>query len=280
MALWNEFMASRDKLQHAILLAGGFAIGITGSMVWQGRSDTSNVHPHIHPDGTRKTIKTGILEGGAYLFQSKAPLQGFNIYLVGFHPMVEDPCHQMEAHHFCKQVNEDFAQCILCDGNTHDANITGIEYIISEKLFQELTAEEKKFWHPHNYEILSGLLSAPGLPKIAEKSLMKTKMNSYGKTIHTWRAKCWEGNQPYLDTLPLGKPLLGWSFNHNGEIRDDLVIGYEMAFNRKTNDTQQQRQSLVAISKPQEGVDKLLPYFKEPEKITCLHGVVDVSEEN
>jgi len=50
-----------------------------------------------------------------------------------FHPMKQEPAHQMEAHHFCKQVNEDFAQCVLFDGNTSAANMTGVEYIISEK---------------------------------------------------------------------------------------------------------------------------------------------------
>ena len=83
--------------------------------------------------------------------------------------MHDDPCHQMEAHHYCKKLNEDFSQCLLYDGNTKNANLTGIEYIISEKLFQSLTPEESKYWHPHNYEILSGQLVAPGLPSPIEK---------------------------------------------------------------------------------------------------------------
>lgn len=83
--------------------------------------------------------------------------------------MHDDPCHQMEAHHYCKKLNEDFSQCLLYDGNTKNANLTGIEYIISEKLFQSLLPEETQYWHPHNYEILSGQLVAPGIPSPLEK---------------------------------------------------------------------------------------------------------------
>jgi hypothetical protein len=30
----------------------------------------------------------------------------------------------MVAHHFCTQVNEDFAQCVPFDGNTRDASLS------------------------------------------------------------------------------------------------------------------------------------------------------------
>jgi hypothetical protein len=84
-----------------------------------------------------------------------------DIYPVGFHPMKDGPAHQMEAHHFCHQVNEDFAQCVLFDGSTAQARLNGFEYIISEKLFASLREAERKYWHPHNGEILSGQPVAP-----------------------------------------------------------------------------------------------------------------------
>ncbi len=62
------------------------------------------------PAGEPKTPKTRMLEAGAMLLQSTTPLKSFDIYLVGFHPMKDHPEHQMEAHHYCQQVNEDFAQ--------------------------------------------------------------------------------------------------------------------------------------------------------------------------
>jgi hypothetical protein len=52
------------------------------------------------------------------------------MYLVGFHPSKSDPGMQMESHHYCDQVNEDLAQCVLYDGNTEQARLHGVEYII------------------------------------------------------------------------------------------------------------------------------------------------------
>src|ERR1051325_6973784 len=128
-----------------------------------GWSRAEEREPGVAPPGEEKSTKTLMLETGAKVLQSNAPVQVMDIYLVGFHPMKEDPAHQMEAHHFCHQVNEDFAQCALFDSNTKDAHLNGIEYIISEKVFSSLPLEEQQYWHPHNYEILSGQLVAPGL---------------------------------------------------------------------------------------------------------------------
>jgi hypothetical protein len=44
------------------------------------------------------------------------------VHLVGFHAAKNQPSHQMEAHHDCRQVNEDFAQCALYDGDAAAAN--------------------------------------------------------------------------------------------------------------------------------------------------------------
>ena len=62
----------------------------------------------------------------------------------------------------------------------------GVEYIVSEKIFKNMPAEEKKLWHSHVYDIKSGLILAPGLSEVAEKELMTSLINTYGKTFHFW----------------------------------------------------------------------------------------------
>lgn len=222
------------------------------------------------PPGEAKTAKTRTLETGAKVLQTKPPLNGFNIYLVGFHPMKAQPEMQLEAHHYCRQVNEDFAQCVLFDGNKGNANMNGVEYIISEKLFESLPVEERKYWHPHNGEILSGQLIAPGIPKAAEKSLMKTKMNSYGKTWHVWDT----GHEGHpADALPLGEPLLAWSFNRDGEALPGLVEKRDREMHVDTEATRRQRAELQALAKPQSGVDDLKGKFLRPAR--DIPGVID-----
>lgn len=222
------------------------------------------------PPGEPKTAKTRALETGAKVLQTKAPLNGFNIYLVGFHPMKAKPDIQLEAHHYCRQVNEDFAQCVLFDGNTAAANMNGVEYIISEKLFASLPEDERKYWHPHNGEILSGQLVAPGIPKAAERSLMKAKMNSYGKTWHVWNTG--HEGQP-ADALPMGDPLLAWSFSRDGEVMPGLVGKRDRKIGIDTAATRRQRTQLQALARPQSGVDDLKEKFGRPTQ--DIPGVVD-----
>lgn len=226
--------------------------------------------PAAAPAGEAKSTETKMLEAGARLLQGNAPLKAFDVYLVGFHPMKAHPERQMEAHHYCHQMNEDFAQCVLFDGNTRDANMNGVEYIISEKLFESLPADEKKYWHPHNGEILSGQLMAPGIPKFAEKALMEKKMNSYGKTWHVWNTG--HEGQP-ADQLPLGDPMLAWSFNRDGEAKPGLVEKRDRKMGISSAQTRQERAELQQLAKPQSGVDDLKGKFARPTQ--DIPGVLD-----
>lgn len=237
----------------------------------QGTRDAkSDTTPQTKPAGETKTSETKILEAGAKLLQSNSPLKPFDIYLVGFHPMKDHPEDQMEVHHYCSQVNEDFAQCVLFDSNMANANLNGIEYIISEKLFAKLPEAEKKYWHPHNGEILSGLLVAPDIPGIAEKALMKGKMNSYGKTWHVWNTG--HDEQPG-DTLPLGEPMLAWSFNRDGEARPGLVEKRDKKMGISHVEKRMQRKNLIQFAEPQSGVDDLKGKFARPTQ--DISGVTD-----
>jgi hypothetical protein len=226
--------------------------------------------PTTTPPGQEKTGKTVMLEAGARLLQGDAPVDGFDIYLNGFHPMKEKPEIQMEAHHYCHQINQDFAQCILFDGNTSKANLNGLEYIISEKLFNSLPPDERKYWHPHNGEILSGQLVAPGIPQVAEHALMKSKMNSYGKTWHVWHTG---GPGAQASLLPLGEPMLAWSFNRDGEARPGLVETRDREMDVSTAQKRKDRADLRKLAKPQSGVDDLKGKFGRPTR--DIPGVVD-----
>ena len=209
--------------------------------------------------GADRTAKTAALETGANVMQAKAPVESIAMYMDGFHVSKDDPTLQMEAHHYCNQANQEFAQCVLFDGNTADARMTGIEYIISERLYDTLPAEERAYWHPHNYEILSGQLRMPGLPDVAEKEALKGKVNSYGKTWHTWMTGI--HNRP-ADPLPFGPPRLQWSFNRDGEAMPDMVAARDKRFDLDTPRARADRQDLVALAKPQGGVgamDGLFP---------------------
>lgn len=229
-----------------------------------------DTRPRVTPPGAPETAKTETLAAGAALLQSQAPLRPMDVHLVGFHAAKDDPSMQMEAHHYCAQVNQDFMQCTLFDGNTETANLIGIEYIISDTLFERLPEAEQKFWHPHNYEILSGTLVAPGIPAAVEHELMNGKMNSYGKTWHVWNSA------PYGrtgDRMPVGDAILEWSFNRDGEAQPGLIQTRDQRMSINSMEKRRDRADLVPLAEPQSGVDALKGDFKGPTE--PIPGVVD-----
>jgi hypothetical protein len=195
--------------------------------------------------------------------QSKPPVEQIAMYLVGFHPSKSDPQTQMESHHYCDQVNEDFVQCVLYDGNTAAARLHGVEYIISEKLHATLPPDERPYWHPHNFEILSGQLRMPGLPAVAEGEALKAKINSYGKTWHFWKTGLF-GEE--ADALPLGPPHLAWSFNHDGEAKPGMVEARDTRMGLDTTATRRDRAAWTTLARPQAGVDAMAAGFPAAQR--------------
>lgn len=212
--------------------------------------------PSSGPEGKPKEEDTRLLEKGAGTLQTFDPVSQIDTYLDGFHPMKDDPSHAMEAHHFCHARNEEFTQCVLFDANTANANMVGIEYIISERLFESLPKEEQKLWHPHNYEILSGQLVAPGLPDVAEHAFLEKKLNSYGKTWHTW-----DTSAPDQKTLPLGPPMLMWSYNADGEIDEQALRERDKRMNIEAANKREARKDMAGAAHPQRGVHALSSSF-------------------
>lgn len=253
----------------AVLATAGVAAapGGAGGPGPSGRPEASpageTAAPVKAPPGAEKSARTEMLEAGAKALQSSGPAGKLDLHLVGIHPMKAHPSHQMVAHHFCQQVNQDFAQCVLFDGDDERARLTGIEYIISSAQFDKLPEAEKAYWHPHNYEILSGQLQAPGLPVAAETAFLREKMNSYGKTWHVWDTGS-PGRAGSM--LPMGDPMLAWSFNHDGEVAPALLADYERRQRATLADKQRQREELRSLARPQQGENALEGKFSEGDK--------------
>lgn len=204
-----------------------------------GCSRENNTASNVTPPGEPESAKSKTLEAGAVMLQNKPPIEALNAYLDGFHFYNGRPKAQMEAHHYCAIVNEDVRQCVIYDGNTKDAKIMGVEYIISGKLFAGLPPEEKQLWHSHQYEVKSGELIAPGIPDVAEKELMEQLVGTYGKTWHTWHTD--------LDkALPLGVPQLMMGFTADGQIDLPMVEARDKRFDVSSMDKRKQREGITA----------------------------------
>ncbi|KAJ2959595.1 hypothetical protein NQZ79_g4897 [Umbelopsis isabellina] len=173
--------------------------------------------------GDPLSVKSNVLNAVAGGTQNFGPIKHICEHVCGFHGYAHDMTRQVHAHHMCSHVNEDFRQCIIYDSPEPTARLIGIEYIISEKLFDQLDAEEKKFWHSHDYEVRGGSLALP-MPKMmpelgveaAERQSLIDLQKTYGKTWHTWQID--RG-----DALPLGPPQLMMSFTKDGQLNADMA---------------------------------------------------------
>jgi hypothetical protein len=193
---------------------------------------------NVTAPGTQESAKTRVLETGAALLQRKTPIAALNAYLDGFHFYSGNVKAQMEAHHYCAIVNDDVIQCVIYDGNIEDAKLMGVEYIISQKLFATLPADEKALWHSHVHEVKSGQLIAPGIPEIAEHELMEKLINTYGKTWHTW-------NTDLDKKLPIGVPQLMMGFTADGQSDQTLVQARDARFKVDSNAKRKNREDIA-----------------------------------
>ncbi len=163
--------------------------------------------------------------------------KGIHEHVCGFHFYTHDMSRQVEAHHYCAHPTEELWQCVLygelllrdsctarrglcacspaglafdlanspaggADSDEPGARLIGVEYIVSERLFQALPEAERRLWHSHRYEVQSGVLVAPHVPKAAERADMQKLAGTYGKAVHTWQID--RG-----DALPLGGRMQG-----------------------------------------------------------------------
>src|SRR5215213_8586823 len=168
------------------LLAGLGLGGLTAALAGRAAAQPAG-SPQGATSGEPRSTRSRVLETGAAILQSNAPLDAMSVYLNGFHFYADDMGRQVEAHHYCTHLAEDFHQCVIFDSNEKGARLIGVEYIVSERLFRGLPDDEKRLWHSHHYEVKSGALIAPGLPEIAEHAALAPIVSTYGKTFHTWQ---------------------------------------------------------------------------------------------
>jgi hypothetical protein len=207
----------------------------------------NNTASNVEPPGEDTTLRTQVLEAGAVALQNKPPVDAINANLDGFHFYNGRMQGQMEAHHYCSLLNEELTQCVIFDGNTADAKIMGVEYILSERLFNSLPEAEKPLWHSHVYAVRSGSLIAPGIPALAEQELMKKLISTYGKTWHTWHTDL-EKN------LPIGVPQLMMGFTADGQADSTMITERNRRFDLDIEEVKRRRAE-IPVPPIAEGAD-------------------------
>jgi hypothetical protein len=136
---------------------------------------------------------------------AKAPIQEVlhcPLSFSGVHLLKDLPEHAQVAYHYCKPINDDVSQCILYDGTGPDARLIGVEYLVSDALYQRMPSEEKAYWHDHRHEVDAGLLKSLTQSGAEAEKTVAAIRPLWGKVFHTWAVG---------KSYPIGPPRLFWS---------------------------------------------------------------------
>jgi Protein of unknown function (DUF1264) len=180
------------------------------------------------------------------------PMRGPHAHFCGIHAAKHNAKLQFIAQHYCTahapgaghsaSKDDPIFQCVLFDTCETNAKLLGVEYVISDVRYQALPEEEKKYWHPHAYEVLGGGLVALGMPPEGERSFMKMLLTTWGKAWHTW--------PDTATAIPMGEPLLIWSLNGDGQVDEKLIAKRDADFDVSTAEIRERRRGEFKLDVP------------------------------
>ncbi|XP_009600901.1 oil body-associated protein 2C [Nicotiana tomentosiformis] len=217
------------------------------------------------PPGKPMSTEQHMLDKGAQMLQSLTPIKQMNQHVCTFALYNHDMNRQIETHHYVTRLNQDFLQCAVYDSDHSTAHLIGVEYIVSDRIFETLPEEEQKLWHSHAYEIKSGLWVNPRAPEMVVKHELENIAKTYGKFWCTWQTD--RG-----DKLPIGAPALMMSPQavNLGMIKPEVIQKRDDKYNMSTD---AMKRSRLEIAEP-EWLNPQADYWKQHGK--CF--VVDIED--
>ncbi|KAJ4980236.1 hypothetical protein NE237_031073 [Protea cynaroides] len=163
--------------------------------------------------GKPVTLGSQMLDKGTQMLQSLKPVKQMQQHVCSFRLYSHDMNRQIETHHYVIRLNQDFltiptiptlassvisfsflihrniCQVKLINGLHYSDHGTGVEYIVSDKIFTNLSPDEQKPWHSHAYEIKSGIWLNPRVSEMLQKTELRNLAKTYGKCWCTWRVE-------------------------------------------------------------------------------------------
>lgn len=129
--------------------------------------------------------------------EANGPQKGFDIHLDAKHYIKES---RMPVHHWCKMLSNKFVECILFDSDAANANLIGVETIVTNDLWSNFTEEQQKEWHDHATEIIEAEATLPDTPAEEAAKIVSFLKGTHGRVIYFW-------NYPE-DIYPTATPFL------------------------------------------------------------------------
>src|SRR5262245_36148477 len=194
-------------------------------------------------------------DGAGAAPHAAGPLGGPHAHFCGIHIAKNDPKFQLIVQHYCAAHSggghgPQMFQCLLFDSAEKDAKLLGVEYIIGDEQYRGLPDAEKKYWHPHTYEVLAGGLIAPAMDPADEMKFMKQILTTWGKTWHTWP----DPRTP----VPMGEPMLAWSLGGDGQIDEKVLAERDRQFGVSVAAIRERRCAEIGLEVPRVSLPRSL----------------------
>lgn len=127
------------------------------------------------------------------------PQKGFDLHVDAKHYVQTE---RVAVHHWCKTINERLVECLLFDGDTANANLIGIETIVTNDVWNTFTKEQQKEWHDHATEIIEAEATLPDTPSEEAAKIVEFLKGTHGRVIYIWNfpSDDWPTIRPFLDS--------------------------------------------------------------------------------
>lgn len=205
--------------------------------------------------------KGSLLAPAAEHRQARAPTEALAVHLDSFQFRSGDLRSQHRVQQYCGHVSDEVLQCALFDGTGAQARLTGVEYVISERLFAGLADDEKAYWHSQVHEVKAGMLVAPGVPEPAEHALAAGLVRTYAKSWRLWP----DAAAP----APTGVPQLMMGFTGDGQLDPVLLAERDRELGVASAEKRRQRADIPGAP-PVPGADAW-----QQGRIAQVQGAVD-----
>jgi hypothetical protein len=140
------------------------------------------ISPRARADESSLTaISKGVRTKGPNAEERHCPLA-----FAGAHFRRNPPGYPRVVYHDCRPLNDHVSQCLILDGPGPDARLIGVEYLVSDEVYRRMPAEERIYWHDHQYEADAGLLTSPTRSGVDEAPTFPKVSTLWGKVYHTW----------------------------------------------------------------------------------------------
>lgn len=149
------------------------------------------------------TLGAGLFAGSLLLpahREAKAasinPSEGFTLHIDADKHYANHPTERI--HHWCKTISKSLIECQLYTSDAPNAELVGVETIVSPELYAAFSAGEKRLWHWHKYEVPRVNASMPDLSQSEAAKVVAQILPTYGKVYILW--------DPMTNPNPIGQP--------------------------------------------------------------------------